>query len=220
MYDLYLDGVQMPVAPSKIQIKTKNNNKEITLINDGDVNVLKQPGLKEISFDLLLPNKKYPFASYPDGYKNAKFYVDKLEQLKAGANPFQFILSRNLPRGNNLGNANITVSLEDLNITDDAKEGFDQKASITLKEYKAYGTKTLTINTQDNTATVENNRAPSENAPQTGAGASYEVKGGDSLWKSAKQKYGNGADYKKIVEANPQIKNPDKIYLQEFFFHS
>ncbi len=35
----------------------------------------------------------------------------------------------------------MTVTVEDLTITDEAKEGFDLKASIKLKQWKPYGTK-------------------------------------------------------------------------------
>jgi len=41
----------------------------------------------------------------------------------------------------------------------------------------------------------------------------YEIKKGDSLWKIAKNVYGNGADYPKIFEANKEvIKDPDLIF--------
>lgn len=41
---------------------------------------------------------------------------------------------------------------------------------------------------------------------------------GDSLWKIAKQFYGNGAQYSKIVSANAdKIKNPNLIYPGQVF---
>jgi len=41
----------------------------------------------------------------------------------------------------------------------------------------------------------------------------YEIEKGDSLWKIAKQFYGNGNDYPKIFEANKEvIKDPDLIF--------
>ena len=41
----------------------------------------------------------------------------------------------------------------------------------------------------------------------------YEIAKGDSLWKIAKNFYGNGNDYPKIFEANKEvIKDPDLIY--------
>ena len=107
-------------------------------------------------------------------------------------------------------NTNITVTLEDVQFTDDAKEGFDSKASVKLKEWRPYGTKALTIDS-DNTATIEEQRAPSSNEPTTGG--TYTVKKGDCLWKIAKQFYGKGSSYTKIYDSNNnQISDPNLIY--------
>jgi nucleoid-associated protein YgaU len=45
----------------------------------------------------------------------------------------------------------------------------------------------------------------------------YTVKAGDSLSKIAKEFYGDPMAYKKIVEANPSIKNPDLIHAGDVF---
>ncbi len=209
-YDLYLNGVLMPVTPGKIQTKIKGNNKTIELINEGEVNVIKPSGLTEFSFELLFPNQRYPFANYQNGYRNAKYYIDILQGLKDNGSKFQFILSRHRPNGSNLGNIDVTVTVEDLTITDEAKEGFDLKASIKLKQWKPYGTKVFTI-TDNATIQSESQRTPSADAPITGG--TYTVKKGDSLWKIAKQFYGNGADYTKIAGSNTDtVKNPNLIY--------
>lgn len=212
-YDLYMNGVLYPIAPSKVQIKQGNNNKTINLINEGEVNILKTPGLKEISFDLLLPNIQYPFASYPNGFQKAEYYVNLLQALKGNGTKFQFILSR-MQGGSHLFSTNLTVTMEDVSFTDDAKEGFDIKASVKLKEWRNYGTKTLKIVSQSGNkevaGVVTGERTASANAPQTGQ--NYTVQKGDSLWKIAKHFYGNGAEYTKIASANPSISNPDKIY--------
>jgi len=63
-YYFYLGEMLCPIAPSKLQLNVENNNKTVTLINEGEINILKQAGLTEISFDLLFPNVKYPFAKY------------------------------------------------------------------------------------------------------------------------------------------------------------
>lgn len=212
-YDLYMNGVLYPIPPSKVQLKIGNKNKTVTLINEGEVNVLKTPGLKDISFDLLLPNSRYPFASYPDGFQKAEYYVNLLQALKTDGTKFQFILSRK--QGNsNLFNTNLTVTMEDISFTDEAKEGYDIKASVKLKEWRNYGTKTLKIMSPSKSgevaAVVGGERAESQNAPQTGQ--NYTVQKGDSLWKIAKHFYGNGAEYTKIASANPSISNPNKIY--------
>ena len=40
-YDFYLDKCLLPIAPPKLQIKINNANETVTLINEGEVNILK-----------------------------------------------------------------------------------------------------------------------------------------------------------------------------------
>ena len=40
-YIFYLDGILVPITPSSITTKINNKNKVVTLINDGDFNILK-----------------------------------------------------------------------------------------------------------------------------------------------------------------------------------
>ena len=133
-YKLYLDGVLFPVAPSKVTVKINNQNETVTLINEGEANILKAAGLSDVEFDLLLPNTEYPFALYPEKFRNAKFYLDKLEELKLQKKSFQYIMTRAFPNDKKLFHTNMTVSLEDYSIVDDVGEGFDTTVKITLKQ--------------------------------------------------------------------------------------
>lgn len=214
-YNFYLDKILCPIAPSKLQIKIKNNNKSINLINEGEVNILKKAGLTEISFDLLLPNSKYPFAKYKSGFKDAKYFLEYIEKLKLNRKPFQFIVTRELPNKQQLFNTNITVSLEEYQISEEASLGFDVSVSIKLKQYKSFGTKTCIIKFKDSKPrlSVKNNR-PANNPPQPkGANRTYTVVSGDCLWNIAKRFYGNGSRYPDIFNANrDKISNPNLIY--------
>lgn len=213
MYDFYINGILLPVTPAKLEVKNKGKNKTATLINDGEVNMIKTVGLQEVSFEALLPNRKYPFARYPDGFRRAGDYVDALQELMESGQPFQFIVARRLPSGTELSGVNLRVTLEDMTVKDDSKNGTDQTATLKLKQYRDYGTKTveLLIDQRAETAVVSENRQ-TDNAPKA-EGGSYTVQKGDSLWKIAKHFYGNGSDYKKIYDANSgSIKNPNLIY--------
>ena len=67
MYKFYFDKDILPVTPGSITTTYKNQNKTITLINEGEVNLPKAPGLTEYSFKFMLPWCNYPFVNmnYP-----------------------------------------------------------------------------------------------------------------------------------------------------------
>ena len=203
MYDIYLDKVLLPVAPSKIKTTIKNKNKHIELINEGDVNILKAAGLTELSFTVVLPNQRYPFAKYVNGYKNASYYLGVLESYKKNKKPFQLIISRTLPNGGVIFYTNLKVSLEKYDIVDDVKEGFDTTVTINLTQYKEYGTKTVKVTT----ASTRRTQVASANSRPAGAGANttgttYTIVSGDTLWNIAKKKMGNGSKWTTLYNAN------------------
>ena len=216
-YKFYMDKVLLPVSPSKMTTKISNKNKTITLINDGEVSILKMQGLTEISFDLLLPNVEYPFADYKNGkFKDAKYFLDKFEKLKLNKTSFQFIVSRELPKGKDLFSTNITVSLEDYSIIEDAKEGFDVTASIKLKQYKLFSTKVVQLQTTiaaSSSSVVIFIPAKEETPPKVNTSTipPYTVKSGDCLWNICKRFLGDGSKYSQIAKLN-NISNPNIIY--------
>lgn len=208
----------LPVAPRKLQMKVDNANKTYTMVNEGEINILKSPGLTEFEFDALLPNVKYPFAVYKSGdFHRAFWYLKKLEKMKTEKQKFQFIVSRKLPNGKVLFSTDMTVSLEDYKVKEDAKEyGMDVMVTIKLKQYREYGTKTCKVKKKKNKkkkVVKTKTRETKEVKTQT-----YTVKKGDCLWNIAKKFYGNGSKYTVIYNANKdKIKNPNLIYVGQVF---
>jgi len=137
------------------------------------------------------------------------------ERLKTSKQPFQWILNRSMPSGKRLFYSNLTVGMEDYQITDDAEEGFDISVTVSLKQYRHYGTKTVTIQpattqTTTPTATVEQPQRETTQAPKQ---STYTVKSGDCLWNIAKKYLGDGSRYNEIYNLNKdKITNPNLIY--------
>lgn len=212
-YKMYIAGALMPITPSKVKVKINNQNKTLTLISGEEINILKEAKLTDVSFDVVLPQVPYPFTN--GGAQSADYYLSLFERLKQSKTPFQWILNRSRPDGVALFYSNLTVGLEDYQITDDANEGFDLTVSVKLKQYRAFGTKTVQITpspapSQPATATVQKPPRETTSAPKA---ANYTVKSGDCLWNIAKKQLGDGSRWKEIYELNKdKIKNPNLIY--------
>jgi LysM repeat protein len=216
-YDFYLDKCLLPVTPEKLTISIENQNKTVNLINEGEINLLKKPGLTEVEFECDIPQVKQPYAVYTNssGFRAASYFLDYFETLKTSQKPFQFIVCRKKPDGKSLFNTNIKVSLESYKLTEDVKEGFDIKVKITLKQWRDYGTKTVkvTITAEKPKAAPEPVRATT-NSPAPASAQTYTVVKGDCLWNIAKKFYGNGSKYTVIYNANKGVigGNPNLIY--------
>ncbi|WP_438349939.1 LysM peptidoglycan-binding domain-containing protein [Paenibacillus sp. FA6] len=208
-YSFYMDSVQLPIAPSKLQIKISNNNKTITLINEGEVNLLKKAGLTEVSLSIIIPQVKYPFAIYPDGFQEAAYYLDKFEKLKTSLKPFQFIVSRVSPGGVLLFDTNLKVTLEDYSITEDANNGSDITVALNLKQYRVYGTKIVTLKKDTDLKTTALTTTKGREVTKQ-AVKSHIVVSGDTLWAICKKSLGDGSKYTQIAKLNG-IKNPNLI---------
>lgn len=210
MYYFILDKLTLPVTPSSVNFSYGGQNKSCTLINDGEINFLKDSKLEDISFKFLIPHQSYAFATVK-GYTGQKTYINWLENTKKKKKPFQFIIVRFKPNGSILFYSNIKVSLENYSLDESADNGFDVTASIKLKRYRPFGTKIMAVDEKNNTATTKNARDIST-SPKPTVATEYKVKSGNSLWKIAKSVYGDGSLYTEIAKAN-DIKNPNLILI-------
>lgn len=221
-YYFYLGNVLLPIPPKKMELKISNNNKTYDLINNQQINILKNPGLTDIEFEILLPNVKYPFSTYTNGFQGAKYYLGIIEKLKVNKTPFQFIIVRKFPDNTDIYSTNIKVAIEDYTITDTTDEGFDNTVKIKLKQYREYSTKTVNVTIQQYKPPVAQRTVTTNNtatATTKSSGQNYTVVKGDCLWNIAKKFYGDGSKYTKIYNANKdKIKNPNLIYPKQILW--
>ena len=209
MYFVYMGSVLLPIPPEKLSLKIKNKNKTMVLINEGEINFLKEAGLTEVEFDVLIPSVQYSFANYEDGFKSPAYFLNHFESLKVSKKPFQFIVVRNMPDGKLMFNTNMTVSMESYDIVEQVNEGFDLKVSFKLKQYRPFGTKTMKVS--NNIVTVETVRKTID-SPAPKQETTYTVQEGDTLWSIARKLYGDGSKYVKIYAANKdKIRNPNSV---------
>lgn len=210
MYQFYLDNMLLPIAPETLDITTGNQNEKAVLINDGEINILKKPGLSTIEFEALIPQVNYPFAMYTSGFQSAPYYTNKLRDLKNNMKTFQFIVNRTMPNGKMLFDTNMKVALEEFSVKESVDDGVDLVIKITLKQYRDYGTKE---------AVGVSFIQPRPAEPPNGLPTNYKVVSGDCLWNIAKEFYGDGNKWTKIYDANKdEIEDPNLIYPGEVFY--
>lgn len=218
MYNFLIDNVQFPIAPAELSTKINGRNETIVLMNEGEVNIIKRTGLTDIEFEVLLPNVKYPFAVYPNGFQPATFYLQKLKDLMQNEKPFPFIVNRMLPNGNLLFDTDMIVSLENYEISESAEEGFDVNVKIELKQYQNYGNKKVTIKTSTKakngagTTKTASKAVVEQKRPTTGKETpkTHTVKSGETLWAIAKKYLGDGSKSTELAKIN-NISNPNMI---------
>lgn len=211
-YEVYIDDMLLPLPPQKIPIKYPGQNKSTTLINGEEINLIRPPGLAEITIDVVIPQMNYPSAVWDGSIDDAEDFLDHLRDLKESGDPFEFIVIRDGPGRNDFFDTNIDVTLEDYKVSDDVKEGLDLVVSLTMKEYKSYGTKIM------NFVIVEDQPVPAAEEPEPEregsppAAETYTVQKGDCLWNIAKKKLGNGSRWQEIYNLNrDKISNPNLI---------
>lgn len=223
-YYFFIDDEMLPVPPAKMSINFKNKNKTINLINEGEINIIKTPGLTEVSFEAMLPNQYYPFADYNTSFKEtaidsltrkylgfnysfkkAEYYLDKIKRLKQDHKNFRLIITRMAPRFKPLFDTNMLVTLEDYSIKEDAKEGFDAIVSLKFKQYRPYSTKELDVTTDENgnkTAKIKDTRQTSKEIPNA-----CKIKNEQSIWETCKMASGGSLDWRSVANLN-NIFNP------------
>lgn len=211
-YHFFVGDLELPYAPSELTINIGGNNKTVELINGKELNILKNPKLTEIEFDIELPRgRQYPFANK---LVSSKTYTDYFEKLMLNKLVVPLVITRPNPflrGGTGIGGTikdfesnTLNVSLEGYELKESAENAYDVTVSLKFKEYPNYGTakkvtvankkpkKVKTVTKPKATSTVTKNKK-------------YTVKKGDCLWKISRKYYGNGNKWKTIYNANKSL---------------
>lgn len=192
IYLLYIDHVLFPVAPKKIVTETKVKNTVLTLIDGSEITLPGGRGLKNFSFDLLLPAAKYPFAMYDGEFNPPDYYIEKLEKICAENTPVWLDIYRTLPDVSKAYMTNLLVLPEKLTIEENAENGMDMVAKTVFTEYRSMEAGVI----------KDDGIAPQKRDDDFETPYTYTIKQGDTLWTIAKIYLGSGDKYPYLIEIN------------------
>lgn len=204
--------MKFPLAPERLVTRVRGHNKEYETLGAGEINLIKDIGLRILEFTVFLPKE----ASFADGFTQEEQagyapinYLAKLREIMAGKCRIALIVERTLPDGEKIFNGNMPVTLENYTIRENAGEEGSFWADIKIKEYRD-------IYPIVYEPTGDKSQSGAVNLTETGqrqnkqTAKSYTVKKGDSLWKIAKLELNDGSRYKEIAELNG-IADPNLI---------
>lgn len=213
MYRFYLkqNGQQilLPVAPSEMITNVEGESEKIELVNIGEGSILKDIGLRRISFTVLLPAVQYSFVQTEGVFQQPIFFLNQFRQYKMSKKPVSLIVFRKLADGTELFSGNMDVSFEKYTVLERGGEQGDFWVEINVKEYRKISSVTYKMEQKQGQTVLEEmgTKREGKDIPNT-----YVVKKGDSLWKIAQTMLNDGSRYKEIAEKN-NIVNPNKIQV-------
>ena len=239
------EEIEFPLAPSQFKTKVGNKNKTIELVSVGEVNIIKNIGLRDFSFKLLLPkddtliteHKNYVDDNGDIIYKSEYFkmvyhepiwYLNRLRELKADSKPFFLVIIRQLIDSYNndgsinykyLFGGNLKVTLEDYTVEENAGEEGDYWVDVKLKEYRQVGVIKKIDETGDyNDVGVIQATEKKQREKAGNIPLSYIVKSEDeTLWTIAKKFFGDGSKWNELAKRNG-LQNPNSLGVGKIIY--
>lgn len=214
MYEVYLDGVLLPMVLEEVNEEIPSRNEEFELINGATQNVTKIPGLTTFTFDfyapIIKPLVKPEYASNTLSAPEIMKLINRWKQPKYSK--IDFTIKR--VSNDNLRSfiTSMKVSLETCQIREARSHNGLMLFSITLKQAPDYKTEITKIETQEdgeNKIIVEQKRERADNReiPDT-----VTVQRGDTLFGIAKKYLNNGEKWRELQKIN-NISNPNRLQI-------
>lgn len=189
-FDYNNDTIRLPVNPEKFSISIEQEGTKKNVVGLGAINIIGNVKLQKIEFEAEFPCQPLSYITTKNQFKGPYFYLDKFQKYMEDKSPIRFILTREYSEAKDLKNISILVTIDSLDIDEEALEEGDLKINFSLLEYRPFTSKTVNIVIQKKIHVVkESTPARPTSTPAVAQTRTYTVKKGDCLWNIAKKYY-------------------------------
>ena len=184
--------IRFPVLPDVFNVKSPGKNEVVTVLELGDINIIRDKGLTEISWKSFFPAHNGPYVSV--GSVNTPMsYVNALQNARDQKRHGRFVL---VGEGLKISHE---VAVESVDYDEKGGEVGDIYYSIKLKQWKSYGATTIS------TASAKKTKVVRSGTPAEAEDKTHTVVKGDCLWALAQKYYGDGSRWPELYEKNKGI---------------
>lgn len=169
--------VQLPVNPEEIILSSSGSNETEEIVKLGEINLLREKKLTECTIEGFLPaHPNAPYIVTSGRFEPPEFYLEFFEKIRAGKTPCRFIISDT--------EVNMLASIEDLEYGLKAGDP-DTHYTMTIKEYRPYSAKTVTIKSPVVATDPPKIVKPAPERPKTGFSVGDNVIANGKYWYSS-----------------------------------
>lgn len=201
--------INIPVLPTKLNVSSPGKNERVTVLELGEVLLLRKKGLRILSWESFFPVSKAPYTV--GQIRDPVSIVQAIQKARDQKSPVRFLIT-----GTDL-DCNLRMGIDSFEYEERSGELGDLYYTIKLYEWKDISPKRIVLpEKKEEPAKTQEPERPGK-PEQTSK--TYTVKPGDCLWNIAKAIYGKGSDYTKIYNANKGVigSNPNLIYAGQVF---
>lgn len=201
--------INIPVLPAKLNVSSPGKNERGSVLELGEVLLLRKKGLRILSWESFFPVSKAPYTV--GQIRDPVSIVQAIQKARDQKSPVRFLIT-----GTDL-DCNLRMGIDYFEYEERSGELGDLYYTIKLYEWKDISPKRIVLpEKKEEPAKTQEPERPGK-PEQTSK--TYTVKPGDCLWNIAKAIYGKGSDYTKIYNANKGVigSNPNLIYAGQVF---
>lgn len=184
--------IRIPVLPEKLAVKSPGKNETATVLELGEINRIRQRGLRQVSWESHFPAHNAPYVTGWEGLSPAD-YVRDIEDARDTRESGRFSIT-----GTDL-NINMAVAVESFSYEERGGEVGDIYYSLALKEWKDYSAATVSLPAPKRAVKSKPKRS---GKPAAASSKTHTVVKGDCLWAIAQKYYGDGSKYPQLYQKN------------------